>query len=82
MKILAEFAPSCVKYQKFAHPDLHFIYPTATVKSNDKPVSLDFVNQWRELLTEKNCYFSLSDWHNKIDIERKQSIINTAIVMK
>src|SRR5512137_2667871 len=24
--------PSCIKYQKLIHPDLHFIYPVATTK--------------------------------------------------
>ncbi|MBN2175206.1 MAG: DNA polymerase III subunit delta [Bacteroidales bacterium] len=68
--------PSCIKYAKLAHPDLHFIYPTATVKGIDKPMSKDFIAQWRELLLENNAYISLSDWHNKIGIEKKQSIIN------
>lgn len=69
--------PSCAKYEKFAHPDLHFIFPTAPLKSKEKPISLDYIKQWRELLTAKKGYVSLSAWHNKIGIERKQSFINT-----
>ena len=68
--------PSCVKYQKFTHPDLHFIYPTAKVKNIDKPMSKDFVSQWRELLLETNSYINLPAWYSKLGMERKQAIIN------
>ncbi len=68
--------PSCVKYQKFIHPDLHFIYPTAKIKNIEKPMSKDFIKQWRELLFETNSYTNLPDWYSKIGIERKQAIIN------
>ncbi len=68
--------PSCVKYQKFIHPDLHFIYPTAKVKNIDKPMSKDFVSQWRELLLETNSYINLPAWYSKLGMERKQAIIN------
>ena len=69
--------PSCIKYQKVAHPDLHFIYPTAAKKGIDKPRSSDFIAAWRELLLERNAMISLYDWYKKIDIERKQAIINS-----
>ncbi|MCB2218873.1 MAG: DNA polymerase III subunit delta [Bacteroidetes bacterium] len=68
--------PSCVKYGKLVHPDLHFIYPTAKARDIDKPTSKDFIKDWRELLLEQNQYFHLSDWYEKIGIEKKQAIIN------
>ncbi len=68
--------PSCVKYRKLIHPDLHFIYPTAKIKNIEKPTSKDFISQWRELLLEKNSYVNLSHWYSKIGVERKQAIIN------
>ena len=68
--------PSCVKYGKLAHPDLHFLYPTAKTDKVDKPVSLDFVREWRELLADSRQYITLADWYAKINIERKQAIIN------
>ena len=68
--------PSCIKYQKFIHPDLHFIYPTAKVKNIEKPMSKDFISQWRELLLETNSYVNLSAWYAKLGMERKQAIIN------
>lgn len=67
--------PSCAKYQKLIHPDLHFVYPVATNKSITKdPVSEDFIKQWRELVL-KNPYFSLLQWYEAIDIDNKQGII-------
>lgn len=68
--------PSCIKYEKLIHPDLHFIYPTAKVGSIDKPVSKDFITQWRQLVLEMDGYFSIPDWYKAIDIEKKQAIIN------
>jgi len=68
--------PSCVKYEKLVHPDLHFMYPTAKTKEVDKPTSNDFVSQWRELLLENKSYIKLPFWYEKIGIERKQAIIN------
>ena len=68
--------PSCIKYEKLVHPDLHFMYPTAKTKEIDKPTSNDFISQWRELLLEKKSYVKLPFWYEKIGIERKQAIIN------
>lgn len=68
---------SCVKYGKLIHPDLHFIYPTAPLEKLDKPISLDFIAKWREMLLETRCYLDLPAWYEKIGIERKQAIINT-----
>ena len=68
---------SCIKYEKLIHPDLHFIYPTARIKSIEKPTSNDFISQWRELLLQNKAYIKLPDWYEKISIERKQAIINT-----
>lgn len=68
---------SCVKYEKLAHPDLHFIFPVATNKEVDKkPRSNDFISQWRELLIDNDMMISLADWVEKIEVENKQVIIN------
>ena len=69
--------PSCRKYMSLTHPDLHFVFPTATTKKVDKnPESDLFITEWREYLTECQCYTDLSDWFNKLSIENKQGIIN------
>ncbi len=68
--------PSCVKYQKLVHPDLHFIFPVATTKLiTSKPVSSMFMAEWREALLESNFYLSLNEWYEKLGIENKQGRI-------
>jgi DNA polymerase III subunit delta' len=68
--------PSCIKYNKLIHPDLHFVYPTASTDKFSKPVSRNFIEKWRELVMEQKGYFKFSDWTGKIGIERKQAVIN------
>jgi DNA polymerase-3 subunit delta' len=68
--------PSCIKFEKLAHPDLHFIYPVASTKEVKKPQSNHFIESWRELLQNNNGYINLSQWHEALDIENKQAIIN------
>ncbi|MFU8844519.1 MAG: ATP-binding protein [Bacteroidales bacterium] len=68
--------PSCIKYNKLIHPDLHFIYPTASKDNISKPGSKDFIESWRALVLEHRGYFRFPDWTEKIGIERKQAIIN------
>ena len=69
--------PSCVKYQKLIHPDLHFIYPVSTTKRvSKKPKSRDFIESWRNFLIENNYSVTLQGWYEKIEIENKQGIIN------
>lgn len=64
--------PSCVKYQKIIHPDLHFVFPVATTNKVKKdPVSDNFLPEWREMCIKKP-YFELSDWLDYIGIENKQ----------
>jgi len=68
--------PSCVKYQKLVHPDLHFIFPVATTKLfPSKPVSSMFMPEWREALIDSNYYLNLNEWYEKIGIENKQGRI-------
>jgi len=67
---------SCLKYQKLIHPDLHFIYPVATTRTvTKKPLSKNFINEWRSTLLN-NYYINLLDWLDNIGIENKQGIIS------
>lgn len=69
--------PSCVKYKNLSHPDLHFIFPVATTKTvKKKPVSRNFLPQFRESMLENEYMLTLNDWYDKIGIEKKQGIIN------
>jgi len=69
--------PSCVKFSKLIHPDLHFIYPVAKTKEVDKdPMSRDFLKTWRETLLENDYRLGLNDWYFVAGFEKKQGIIN------
>lgn len=66
--------PSCIKYNKLAHPDLHFVFPVNTTKKvKDKPVSDHFLTEWREILNEKK-YFTEQEWYEHIGIEKQGNI--------
>jgi DNA polymerase-3 subunit delta' len=69
--------PSCIKYQKLVHPDLHFIFPISTTKKvTKKPKSNDFLEEWRAFLIENDYHVNLHEWYEFIGIENKQGIIN------
>lgn len=60
------------RFRDFSHPDLHFVYPSATtdhVKSN--PKSADFLVQWRQMLRD-NPYAGFFDWYTILDGKNKQ----------
>ena len=64
-----------IKFQKTAHPDLHFIFPTvSTDEVKTKPKSIDFIVEWRQFL-EKNKYGSLFDWYQVLGVKNKQGEI-------
>jgi DNA polymerase-3 subunit delta' len=66
--------PSCVKYSKLAHPDLHLVFPIIKPANKDSLVCDDFVNEFREMFIE-DPYMSAQDWFNKISKDSKQGII-------
>ncbi|MGE5425115.1 MAG: ATP-binding protein [Syntrophothermus sp.] len=69
--------PSCIKYQKLIHPDLHFIYPISTTKKvKSKPKSINFIEDWRSFLISNDYHVGLQDWYDAIGMENKQGIIN------
>ncbi len=68
--------PSCVKYQKFAHPDLHFIFPTAInnkVKKN--PQSELFQEEWLNFMKKNQGYATQSSWYETLGVGNKQGTI-------
>lgn len=67
--------PSCVKYAKLVHPDLHFVYPVVKSASNKNPVSDTYLKEWRKIILEKR-YFNLSQWYTFLDSD-KQGMIYT-----
>jgi len=61
--------PSCLKFNKLAHPDLHFAFPVIKSKVSD-----EYLPQWRDFLSQ-HTYFNLNDWLNFIDAQNAQGII-------
>lgn len=60
------------RVQKLIHPDIHWVFPVA---GNDKPVSLQFIAPFRELVLE-NPYFFENELYAAIGIEGKQAGIS------
>ena len=65
---------SCHKYQKLAHPDLHFAFPVYNSAKFKNAISDDYLPQWREMVL-KSPYFDLSSWLEKIDAGNSQGLI-------
>jgi DNA polymerase-3 subunit delta' len=68
--------PSCIKFSKLVHPDLHFVVPvlkTGSMKA--PPVSDDYAELWRETLLE-DLYLTENHWYESLGAENKQGIIN------
>lgn len=61
--------PSCHKFDKMAHPDLHFVFPVVKSKVSD-----EYLPEWRQFLTE-NRYFNLGSWLSFIDAQNAQGLI-------
>jgi DNA polymerase-3 subunit delta' len=60
--------------EQLIHPDLHFSYPVIPKKSGDKPVSTDYLAEWREFI--KNYpYGNVYDWLQFIGADNKQGNI-------
>lgn len=73
--LITSYSTSAQTYPILAHPDLHFVYPiNATSDTSTKPISTDFINDWRSFL-KHSPYQSLYDWYQHIGIEKKQGLI-------
>jgi len=66
--------PSCVKYKKLAHPDLHFVFPVIKPTGKTTVVCDDFIADFRAMILE-NPYFSVNEWYAKISGDAKQGMI-------
>ena len=65
---------ACTKAQQLIHPDIHFSYPVITRKPGEKPVSTDFIKEWREFISIQP-YGNVFDWLQFIGAENKQGNI-------
>lgn len=69
--------PSCVKYDKLIHPDLHFVFPVIKKKSGTEVVSDTYLPQWRAMVL-KSPWFSLSTWTEAMEVANEQALIPVA----
>jgi len=65
---------ACKKAGALVHPDIHFSYPVIPKKSGDKPVSTDYITEWREFYTQLP-YGNVYDWLQFIGAENRQGNI-------
>jgi DNA polymerase III subunit delta' len=62
------------KSDAMVHPDIHFSYPVIPKKPGDKPLSTDFITDWR-LFMKQSPYGNVYDWLQFIGAENKQGNI-------
>jgi DNA polymerase-3 subunit delta' len=67
---------ACVKASQLIHPDIHFSYPVIPRKSGDKPISTDYINEWRGFIAAQP-YGNVYDWLQFIGAENKQGNITS-----
>ncbi len=65
---------ACLKANELVHPDIHFSYPVIPRKSGDKPISTDYIKEWREFVNV-TPYANVYDWLQFIGAENKQGNI-------
>jgi DNA polymerase-3 subunit delta' len=59
---------------QYIHPDVHYCYPVIPAKSGDKPISTDYISEWREFIS-LHPYGNAFDWLQFIGAENKQGNI-------
>jgi DNA polymerase III subunit delta' len=68
---------ACKKANELVHPDIHFSYPVITKKPGEKPISADFIKEWREFVVQ-SPYGNVYDWLQFIGAENKQGNITAS----
>jgi DNA polymerase-3 subunit delta' len=65
---------SCVKYEKYIHPDLHFVFPVIKDKKYSEPISDYYIEQWRDFLGQ-SPFFTVNKWLDSIEVGNAQGLI-------
>ena len=65
---------ACIKAKQLMHPDIHYSYPVISKKTGEKPISTDFITEWREFFS-LHPYGNVYDWLQFINAENKQGNI-------
>ncbi|RLD68651.1 MAG: DNA polymerase III subunit delta [Bacteroidetes bacterium] len=63
--------PSCKKYEKLIHPDLHFVYPVIKTEKFKTPVSDNFSKEWRSFILDHKQH-RLNEWLEIIGTEGRK----------
>jgi DNA polymerase-3 subunit delta' len=61
---------SCIKVNKFIHPDVHYSYPTV----GTKVISTHLLKDWKAAV-EENPYQNINQWLSKLGADNKQGNI-------
>jgi DNA polymerase-3 subunit delta' len=65
---------ACKRAAQFIHPDIHYSYPVIPRNSGEKPLSTDYIKEWREFISQQP-YGNSFDWLQFINAENKQGNI-------
>lgn len=65
--------PSCKKFAKLEHPDLHFVFPVIKKKSSTL-VSDNLINEFRENVLQ-SPYLDINNWWKQIGDDKKVGLI-------
>ncbi|TAN15304.1 MAG: DNA polymerase III subunit delta' [Chitinophagaceae bacterium] len=65
---------ACKRAAQFIHPDIHYSYPVIPRNSGEKPLSTDYIKEWREFISQRP-YGNSFDWLQFINAENKQGNI-------
>ncbi len=60
--------------EQLIHPDLHFSFPVIPSKPGQKPISADYIKDFREFV-QQQPYSNVYDWLQHIEAENKQGNI-------
>ena len=67
---------SCIKFEKYSHPDLHFIFPSNKPEGfKENPASELFTKQWIEYISQAKGYAVQNEWYSFLNIGNKQGSI-------
>lgn len=66
--------PACQKAKGLVHPDIHYSFPVIPKKEGQKPVSNDYITEWREFVS-RFPYGNTFDWLQFLNAENKQGNI-------
>jgi DNA polymerase-3 subunit delta' len=67
--------PSCVKYAKVAHPDLHLYFPVSGTRNSKKLTCEDTINDFRNFLLQHQYFVDIHEWYEVLEAENKQGLI-------